>query len=132
MFDLGGGVYRHRDLFHFPFDAKKEVVKLKKQAEDDNPKAKEARKIFEAGDARIIARRPLMGQADKPGFKLSGSVRGSEGRMRPQLHVADDGSIISAKCTCTYYKKFKLTKGPCEHVLALRLAHMERLEGEGA
>lgn len=132
MFDLGGGVYRHRDLFHHPFDAKKEAVKLKQQAEDQDPKAKDARVIFEKGDARIIARRPIMGQADKPGFKLSGSVKGSEGRMRPQLHVSDDGSVISAKCTCTYYKKFKLTKGPCEHVLALRLAHMERLEQEGA
>lgn len=127
MFDLKGGVYRHRDLFHTPFDANKEIKKLKQAAEEANPQAKEARKIYEKGHARLIARRPV-----KTGYKLSGSVRGSEGRVRPLLHVDHDGAIIEATCTCTFFKKFKLTKGPCEHMLALRLAHMKRLEEEGA
>ncbi|MEM9070124.1 MAG: SWIM zinc finger family protein [Myxococcota bacterium] len=126
MYDLKGGVYRHRDLFHTPFDAKKEIAKLKAAAEDSDPKAKEARKIFEMGHARLIARRPVT-----TGFKLSGSVRGSEGRVRPQLSVDHEGSIVKATCTCTFFKKFKLTKGPCECMLALRLAHMKRLEDEG-
>jgi len=126
MFDLGGGVYRHRDLFHTPFDAQKEVAKLQQAAEDADPKAKDARKIFESGGARIIARRPV-----STGFKLSGSVKGGGSRVRPLLHVDPEGSIIEATCTCGWFKKHKLTKGPCEHMLALRLAHMKRLEEEG-
>lgn len=133
MFDLAGGVFRHRDLFHSPFDPQKEVQKLAASAEDADPKAKAAKQIFEAGQARIIARRPLYGEQTEPSapsYKISGSVLGSEGRVRPLLHLDPKGHIIEASCTCSFYKKFKLTKGPCEHILALRLAHMERLEKE--
>ncbi|HJK95402.1 MAG TPA: SWIM zinc finger family protein [Polyangiaceae bacterium LLY-WYZ-15_(1-7)] len=125
MVDLPGGVYRHRDLFHSPFDAKKELAKLKAAAEEADPKAKAARAIFEAGGARLIARRPV-----QTGYKLSGSVRGAGARVRPLLHVDHEGSIIEATCTCAEFEKHKLTKGPCEHMLALRLVHMRRLEEE--
>ena len=50
--------------------------------------------------------------------------------MRPLLHVDREGRIIEASCTCSYYKKHQLTQGPCAHILALRLAHMSRLEAE--
>lgn len=128
MMDLGGGVVRHRDLLHTPFDAAKEVARLAAAAEEADPKAKAARSIFEAGNARIIARRPV-----STGFKLSGSVAARPGedggRKRPLLHLDHEGAILEATCTCGYFKKHKLTKGPCEHMLALRLAHMERLKG---
>ncbi|HYT94149.1 MAG TPA: SWIM zinc finger family protein, partial [Gemmataceae bacterium] len=72
------------------------------------------------------ARRPVA-----TGFKLSGSAKGSGSeRVRPLMHVDHEGHIITAECTCGHYKKHKLTKGPCEHILALRLAHMARLESE--
>lgn len=139
MVDLGSaGIYRHRDLFNTPFDPAKEAARLAQAAEDADPKAKLAREIVAAGGARIIARRPVfeagVGPADAsagPGYKISGNVSGAGGRVRPMLHVDPTGSIVTAKCTCPDYAKFKLTKGPCEHVLALRLAHMQRLEAEG-
>ena len=73
------------------------------------------------GAIRIIARRPA-----GSGFKLSGSARASTDheRVRPLLHVDEDGRIVEASCTCQSFARFKLTKGPCEHILALRLAHM--------
>ena len=46
------------------------------------------------------------------------------------LHVDHEGRIIEGSCTCRYYHKHQLTRGPCEHILALRLAHMSRLEQE--
>ena len=75
----------------------------------------------------IIARRPV-----STGFKLSGSAKGGfdPARVRPQLHVDREGRIIEASCTCSLFKKAGLTKGPCEHILALRLAHVSRLEEE--
>ena len=42
------------------------------------------------------------------------------------------GRILEATCTCAWSQKHGLTQGPCEHVLALRLGHMHRLEAEGA
>jgi hypothetical protein len=125
MFDLAGGVYRHRDLFFEPFSAQ-EAAKAVKPSAPANLREKAAQEIFDADGIRIIARRPV-----STGFKLSGSARGDGGpRVRPLLHVDPEGHIIEGSCTCTSYKKHQLTHGPCEHILALRLAHMSRLEQE--
>jgi hypothetical protein len=125
MFDLAGGVYRHRDLFHEPFSAP-EAAKAVKAAAPANPQEAAARAIFEGDDIRVIARRPVA-----TGYKLSGSARGEGGpRVRPLLHVDVEGRIIEGSCTCAFFKKHQLTQGPCAHILALRLAHMSRLEQE--
>lgn len=129
MVDLATGEYRHRDLFHTPFDATKEAARLRRAAEESDPMAKLARQIVDADGARLIAQRPV-----KTGYKLSGSVAsGPSGgsRLRPLLHVDGAGDILEATCTCGHFKQHKLTKGPCEHVLALRLVHMRRLEAAG-
>ncbi|HEY4221415.1 MAG TPA: SWIM zinc finger family protein [Myxococcota bacterium] len=126
MFDLGGGVYRHRDLFFDAFTMKEAQAAVSAVVEEQNPLAKAARKIFQSDNVRVIARRPV-----NTGFKLSGSVLGSKGdRVRPQLHVDPEGAIIEGTCTCSWFKSNQLAKGPCEHLLALRLAHMDKLEHE--
>jgi hypothetical protein len=123
MYDLAGGVYRHRDLFGKPLDVSAAVVA---PVADTTPQEKAARAIFERGDARLTSRRPV-----PDGFKLTGSVKGTNGaRVRPLLHVAHSGAIQSAECTCEFCRKHQLTRGPCEHILALRLAHMSRLATE--
>ncbi len=50
--------------------------------------------------------------------------------MRPQITVNHASEIVEGTCTCAFYASHKLTKGPCEHLLALRLAHMARTEAE--
>jgi hypothetical protein len=131
MFDLAGGVYRHRDLFPEPFtaaDAARAVAQAAKAAEGMDPKGKAARQIYESDNVRIIARRPV-----PTGYKVSGSAKGADGRrVRPLVHLDPHGRIIEADCTCGFIQKHKLTQGPCEHILALRMAHMARLEAEGA
>ena len=124
MVDLVSGVYRHRDLFASPFTLKDAQKAVSQQAEDQNPDAKAARLIFEKGDARLIARRPV-----STGYKLSGNVKGTGGeRVRPLLSVDFESRIVEATCTCNKFKHSKLTQGPCEHMLALRLIHMQLLE----
>jgi hypothetical protein len=126
MFDLGGGVFRHRDLFLEPFSAKNTLNEVAAKAEASDPRALAARQIFEAGDVRMIARRPVTA-----GYKLSGSAKGADGeRVRPLLSVDHQGAILEATCTCRHFRTHRLTLGPCEHVLALRLAHMSRLQAE--
>ncbi len=34
-----------------------------------------------------------------------------------------DERIVQAKCTCNWHVRNKLFKGPCEHILALRMFH---------
>ncbi len=125
IFDLAGGVYRHRDLFLEPFSAQ-EAARAVKAAAPANAQEAAAQKIFQHGGIRIIARRPV-----STGYKLSGSSRGDGGaRVRPLLHADHEGRIVEGSCTCAFYHKHQLTHGPCEHMLALRLAHMTRLEEE--
>lgn len=127
MIDLASGVFRHRDLLHTPFTLQEANRAIQQSADSANPKAKAARQIYEVGNARLIARRPV-----STGWKLSGSVKGADQqRVRPLLHVDHEGKILEATCTCKSFRDEKLTKGPCEHMLALRLVHMSRLEAEG-
>jgi hypothetical protein len=126
MFDLAGSVYRHRDLFTEPFTVKEAVKAVAAPAQAKSPEEKAALAIFESGNVFLTARRPV-----STGYKLTGSAKGGDGaRVRPLMHVDHEGHIVEASCTCGHYKKYKLTRGPCEHILALRLAHMDRLENE--
>nr|WP_263429555.1 SWIM zinc finger family protein [Nannocystis pusilla] len=40
-----------------------------------------------------------------------------------ELVVDRDERLSSASCTCNFYQQNKLYKGPCEHILALRIQH---------
>jgi len=129
MFDLGGGVFRHRELFLEPFTVKEAAAAVKKAGGGPagNPEEKAAQLIFDKGDVRLIARRPL----GSGGYKLSGSAKGTDGqRVRPLLTVDAQSRVVEGTCTCEHFRKHKLTRGPCQHILALRLAHMARLEAE--
>ncbi|MCI0458036.1 MAG: SWIM zinc finger domain-containing protein [Gemmataceae bacterium] len=126
MYDLGGSVYRQRDLFPEPFTVKEAAAAVSAPPAATSPEEKAALAIFEAGNVFLTARRPV-----STGYKLTGSAKGTDAvRVRPLLHVDHEGHIVEASCTCNHYKKYKMTRGPCEHVLALRLAHMARLEQE--
>ncbi len=128
MFDLGAKVYRHRELFNEPFTVKEAQAAVKAPpASASTPEEKRAEQIFAAGGVLITARRPI----STGGYKISGSVKGVDGRrVRPVLSVDTMGRIVEATCSCAHFTKYGLTKGPCEHVMALRLGHMSRLEQE--
>ncbi len=130
-YDLRLRRYRHRDLFADAFTlAEARKVTQARLVEDASPAAKNARQIFERDGVRIIATRPT-GDDDKhpTGYKVSGSVKGLDSQLvRPLLHVDGDGQIVTGTCTCATFKSQALTRGPCEHLLALRLAHMDRLQ----
>lgn len=127
MNDLSSECVRHRDLLLAPFDAAQALADAKAR-ELAQPKAQAAQAAAQAGsEVLIIARRPV---AD--GYKLSGNAADGAGRVRPQLHLSHSGQILSASCTCAQMLRDGLVKGPCAHVLGLRLAHMARLGQEQA
>ena len=130
-FDLRLRQYRHRDLFADAFTlAEAKKVTRARIVEDASPAAKNARQIFERDGVRVIATRPT-GDDDKnpTGYKVSGSVKGlDQHQYRPLLHIEAAGQIVTGTCTCTFFKAHTMTRGPCEHLLALRLAHMSRLQ----
>lgn len=73
-------------------------------------------------------------ETDREGrLTLRGSVqdkgRSSEKTYRPTLTLDGDERILTAECGCNFYQQNKLYKGPCEHMLALRMQHNQRRGG---
>jgi len=57
------------------------------------------------------------------GWEISGEVKSSTGGVqRPKALVDFDGRLLSGECGCVWHGRNKLRKGPCGHLLALRLA----------
>ena len=50
------------------------------------------------------------------------------GRDRPELTLDVDQRIKQGTCTCSFFFQNRLRKGPCEHILAARLALSRRQE----
>lgn len=94
-FDLGESAYYHREL---PFDMA--------QVEKLQPRLRDARKLIAEDKVRISSR-----SADQIEAYVTGS--GVEHRVRL---IGDD-----AKCTCPWYGKHAASRGPCKHVLAVRI-----------
>lgn len=127
MVDLSTNTVRHRDLFPVPFTLKEAVKAMQPSAGASTTAAAAAKDMSAAGDVRIIMRQPIPGG----GFRLSGSAKGKDGaRVRPMLTLDAAGRIAEGTCTCSHAKSHGLTQGPCEHLLGLRLAHIERVKGD--
>jgi hypothetical protein len=56
-------------------------------------------------------------------LNLQGKVRHGSKTYTPSLQIDRDERIIQAECTCNWHQQNKLFKGPCEHILALRMQH---------
>ncbi len=54
---------------------------------------------------------------------LSGTVKEKSKTYKPEVSIDSDERLAKAQCTCNFYTQNKLYKGPCEHVLALRIGH---------
>jgi len=59
---------------------------------------------------------------------LQGSVREKEKTFNPHLTIDADERMINAECTCNWHQQNKLYKGPCEHILALRMQHSRNVQ----
>ena len=59
---------------------------------------------------------------------LQGNVRDKEKTFNPHLTIDADERMIDAECTCNWHQQNKLYKGPCEHILALRMQHSRNVQ----
>ena len=113
MFDLAAGVYRLRPVTDAPLD----LGRLQYR----NAREKAAHDLVgRRGAVGIVGETRVPGQ----GLELTGKVSVTEdGRdYRPQMVLADEGTIRRAACTCAAFRKDGLKAGPCVHLIALRLA----------
>ena len=60
-------------------------------------------------------------------LSLLGTVKDGSRAYAPDLAIDADERLSRASCTCNFYQQNKLTKGPCEHILALRMCYNRRM-----
>lgn len=111
MYDLNKRVYRIRELSREPLPMS--ALRF------SNPREEAASKFIAAKGVTIRA------EQVQGGLKLTGTVKDDNSIYLPELVIDRDERIAQGKCTCSYYIRNKLFKGPCEHILALRIAHRQ-------
>ncbi|MCA9634541.1 MAG: SWIM zinc finger family protein [Myxococcales bacterium] len=116
MYDVAGGVYRHRPLLGEAIDPDR--------LEFRNLRERIAHDLIAAKAVKITHESRIFGV----GLEITGEVKVKADRReyRPQLTIDDEGRVRKAECTCTFFRKHKLKEGPCTHLIALRM--MQALE----
>lgn len=111
IWDGHNGVYRVRELTREPLPME--------QLRFANDREQSAMRFLDGNRVKIGS-----GFLDSDNVQvLSGTVRDKDKTFQPSLRIDPDERIIEADCTCNWHQQNKLRKGPCEHILALRLQH---------
>ncbi len=110
IYDLNKGVYRVRELTREPLP----MDKLR----FSNEREESATRFLVAKAVKITKRDVKQNNF----LELAGTVKDKEKQIAVSLTIDNDQRITEAKCSCNFFLMNKLFKGPCEHILALRMA----------
>lgn len=109
IFDLNKKVYRIRELTKDPLP----MSKLR----FSNPREEKATKFIEKNDVKITS----SNIDSNENLHISGTVKEKNQKHMPKITIDKDERLIKGECSCKWYFQNKLYKGPCEHMLALRM-----------
>ena len=112
MFDLNKGVYRVRELSREPLPV--DALRFSNEREDKASRLVGAVSLRRAG--------PTNRPGGAPGRELAGAVKDKARAYSASLQIDADERIVDGACECNFFQQNRLRKGPCEHLLALRLA----------
>ncbi len=110
MFDLEKNVYRLRELSREPLP----MDKLR----FSNPNEELASELLTQLKP-VVKAETISGV----GLKLSAAIKIGKRTYNPELVIDEDERIKTGNCDCSFYIENKLYKGPCEHILAMRLQY---------
>ena len=113
MYDLAKGVYRVRELTREPLP----MATLR----FSNEREESATRLLTANSVQSTTR-----ASEGGGVELSGTVKDRSHTYRASLTIDADARITRATCECNFFQQNKLFKGPCEHMLALRMHDARR------
>ena len=111
IWDLNKNVYRARELSREPLPMEK--LRFSNEREEKATRFLEARAVMVQAQPSNV----------DGSLELKGTVREASKVHRAALRLDGDQRMVSAECTCNFFQQNKLFKGPCEHLLALRLQH---------
>jgi hypothetical protein len=110
IYDLHTGYYRLRELSQDPLPLD--------QLRFSNPKEAAATKLAEHGKTTFTSQ-----VIPGVGLQLEGTVTPERRTYHPVIIIDNDERLSTGHCDCSDYIANKLYKGPCEHMLALRMAY---------
>ncbi|NES96357.1 MAG: SWIM zinc finger family protein, partial [Desertifilum sp. SIO1I2] len=111
IYDLNKQVYRLRELSREPLPM--ERLRFANEREE------KATRFLSQNAVTVTS-----ATSDTAGnIALQGTVRENNREYNPALTCDRDERMIQAECTCNWHQQNKLYKGPCEHILALRMQH---------
>jgi hypothetical protein len=109
IFDLDKGVYRKRELTKAPLP----MDRLRFANERESQAAQ-----------MLIRAKISIDRIDTAlGLALAGRIKDRGKTFAAQLTFDADRRLVAGECSCDYFIRNKLHKGPCAHMLALRAAH---------
>ena len=109
IYDLDRGVYRKRELTREPLPMEK--------LRFANAREEAAAQLLHRGKIAI----DKIDTAE--GLALQGRVQDRAKLYAVELVFDADRRLVEGECTCDYFIRNRLHKGPCEHMLAMRAAH---------
>lgn len=114
IYDLNKGVYRVRELTAEPLP----LAKLRFANERE-----EAASRFISENSVTITKRAVNPENI---LEIAGTVKDKAKIYDVSLSIDSDQRITNANCSCNFFMMNKLLKGPCEHILAVRLRASEK------
>lgn len=116
IYDLNKQVYRVRELSREPLPM--ERLRFANEREES------ATRFLSQNAVQVTS-----STADTAGsITLQGNVSDKGKTFKPSLTVDRDERIMHAECNCNWHQQNKLFKGPCEHILALRMQQARQFQ----
>lgn len=109
LYDLGTDQYRIRELSRTPLPLE--------ELRFASPREAAAHRLIQAG---LVSAQCDADHAQ--GQKISGEVHDGGRVYQPNLRLDADLRLVEGQCGCHHFISHHLRQGPCEHMLAIRLA----------
>jgi hypothetical protein len=106
--DLEGDIWRSRALSREPLPM--ESLRF------SNDREASARMLFINGSVQVEVEERLDGRM------IAGIVDDGKKRQAVELEIDNDERLVRASCGCNFFQQNRLRHGPCEHILAARMA----------
>ena len=110
IYDLEKGVYRKRELTREPLP----MERLRYSSEREE----KAAQLLHQGKIAVDE----VGTRDG-NTRIAGRLRFRNKVYATSLVLDPDRRLVQGECTCDYFIRNRLHRGPCDHILALRAAH---------
>jgi len=127
LYDIARGAYRPRELMPTPVD--ETVIRFGSERE-----ARAHRLLGDggpgAGEVKVTKVHEVVGE----GTRIHGEVVDREAvrSFFPAFTLDLEGRVKEASCGCPHFRRSGLREGPCEHMMALRLAYARQRAAEEA